>query len=848
MIHIDKPFARESGPWPFPNAITKVICQHAGREASAALFAALGPWANGGPAARKATYREPFTYWDWHGVRPDERFSRTRGLKGQLLWERQRGYPQKGRAGEFGYPSPRARWQAFSALIATHPERRFWVKHLAVAHWMHQEDLEWIAVQFPMLESLDLSDTLAIPVRAGTTPAATPTVSKASGLPSPQMADLLAKIKWLGIPAVRSPGSEYMQLLPLKQYLSLCTGLQSLCIRDTRDGDMRACGFESAQAVADWVGGVVADVPVRTVDVELRVCCVDVESLVAALARGKPRVTRVGVDFGAWVRGCGLIVDQEDQVFPTGSKRWLPDSSAPVEGRPDQDYQTDRPVFARNIRQDQHVQALGGGGAQSSQTQLAGLRDASNNTTTAKQSHDRSNCTSLYENLFRLYKAGTDIRHRKILFFSLTPEWQTNSTDPIHPLAMIQPESDGRSVSTGQLTSLYSWLNTTFGWRPVFDWDYFMGLDMPNEHDTLIKQIALQFQYMRNASIPIQILIGRRPLDLSSLYWGHDESTWTQTLARPFNNSLDHIAPLMDTLIIHYDLRNPLNHNLLQEIDRLEPHVEPAAFCPRSLCPWPQNHCPFEKQWADRPTAPCPQPKSFRTIHPGPDFPRSPKIPSPLANNNTPYLPTGEDANLDTTDDYDAADPHARPTLHKLARHAAYLREATGWQRFWTAYAPVLTNLSALHVRMPRAFDKVGNWQLGQLLDCRRGWKMCCFAEERQRMQMREDLALDIGGGNAGVAGLLEGKVWPGGRFVRRIWIRRRAPPCFTLPASEHASSAIPAPATGFTIFSPSHQANLTHQALQHAIHTAQSAARAQKSRQKELESRTHPPHARAAQ
>lgn len=140
---------RLSGPWPFPDHVTSNICRRAGREASAALYVALyknksdakknKADGRGASAALEAVYYEPFTYWDWHAIHPDD--DSAFNEKRQLLWERQRGFRHHGK--KEGYPSPKEAWIRFQGLITAYPERIPWVKKIAVAHWMTVEDVEW---------------------------------------------------------------------------------------------------------------------------------------------------------------------------------------------------------------------------------------------------------------------------------------------------------------------------------------------------------------------------------------------------------------------------------------------------------------------------------------------------------------------------------------------------------------------------------------------------------------------------------------------------------------------------------------------------------------------------------
>lgn len=130
---------REAKPWPLPNTITESICILAEREASAALCIALGKH-SGATATHQATYHEPFTFWGWHGVHPDDTYARE--WKSQRMWEHQRGFTIDG-LHVYGYPTSRERWARFKKDMTHNAAKREWVKKLAVAHWMGSEDLLW---------------------------------------------------------------------------------------------------------------------------------------------------------------------------------------------------------------------------------------------------------------------------------------------------------------------------------------------------------------------------------------------------------------------------------------------------------------------------------------------------------------------------------------------------------------------------------------------------------------------------------------------------------------------------------------------------------------------------------
>jgi hypothetical protein len=91
-------------------------------------------------AALQATYYEPFTYWDWHGVHSNDESAFEQ--KRQLVWERERGFTASG-GEKRGYPSPREEWQQFRGLVEMYKARRNWVKRIAVARWMTVADMNW---------------------------------------------------------------------------------------------------------------------------------------------------------------------------------------------------------------------------------------------------------------------------------------------------------------------------------------------------------------------------------------------------------------------------------------------------------------------------------------------------------------------------------------------------------------------------------------------------------------------------------------------------------------------------------------------------------------------------------
>lgn len=369
----------------------------------------------------------------------------------------------------------------------------------------------------------------------------------------------------------------------------------------------------------------------------------------------------------------------------------------------------------------------------------------------------------------RLHAAA--LEHNRISITALTAEWQQRSTDPVHPFALLQGNLSTKvAVRETIRPDVYAWLSETFSWRPIFDWDWFVKPDhnnsdpnLPSTYERLGEQrgldpakqgslgdgelaaeLANQFHLMRDAGIPIHLLIGRRHPDGSSLYWGwpNDPVAWLNWLKGPLDANLRLVAPLVDTITVGYDLRNPLDEDRLEDIDELEPNHDESghAICPRPVCPWQSTHrpCPFDEQWPQiKPTTTEQKQKMANGQKLQPVDKCSLKLASYLPANP----PLGEYAQDWRNDAEDTDDADADAPLHLTARHAAFNREAVGWQKFWHVYAPKLMNLTELRVRMPRCFDKVGSVHLAKLLKPEKHWRMITYANERQHMQTAADVS-----------------------------------------------------------------------------------------------------------
>jgi hypothetical protein len=295
------PFEREDGPWPFPEKLTKTICLVAGREASAALHIALGKY-NGASAAHQAIYYEPFTYWDWHGVHPDDIYARD--WKRQRFWEHARGFvgPEKQ---AWGYPTSRERWARFKGDVEKNGAKKWWVKRIAVAHWMDEEDLVWIATHLTGLEGLDLSDIpTAYDYMSGN-----PWVDLTWNYPKDAIGksetpslnlliwDLLARLTWIGLPDGRG-GLKYAERL-FKFTLPKCTSLRTLSIRENL---YRYIDTDPHQYVSRLPGVLARHVPKSVTTLELRIAWPFLDKLRDALKEHGSNITNIGIDLGAWIQ------------------------------------------------------------------------------------------------------------------------------------------------------------------------------------------------------------------------------------------------------------------------------------------------------------------------------------------------------------------------------------------------------------------------------------------------------------------------------------------------------------------------------------------------------------------
>ncbi|KAF1917465.1 hypothetical protein BDU57DRAFT_528088 [Ampelomyces quisqualis] len=799
---ITKPHERETGSWPLPNWITKSICLRAGREASAALCIALGKH-TGASAAHEATYHEPFTYWDWHGLGPDDTYARE--WKRQRMWEHQRGFVVDGTK-IYGYPTSRERWRKFKEDLDAHPWKKQWVKMIAVAHWMEMEDLYWVADNFTVLEGMDLSDIPApyTDHEGFQHHRWEALLGDQENSQSESMLMLLGGLTWLGLPDICDPRGTFASNL-MYRTLPRCKSLETLSIR-------RVYSQHNFANPNDYICGlslnITTSAPPTLTKLELRLPFVPLDALMSSLSRLKSPIKHISFDLGAWIQispeyqasvkvGSKSLHEPEikrtagkaaramrfttyeklhNETCQAKDKWWLPRSEFDRYVSEEENvfgqvkHAFDRNFYCHDVQATMLPDVSNGDGdGDRGQDPICNCRLNQEGHEDGVDGHIQdarvSTVPTVLSNLCRAASKNTSFT-----ISALKPEWQEKSTNPLHPFTLLhkltpeEPQQTRGHTDKYLSVDQYRWLSATFNWRPVFDWDCLVnpeannpgnsrrsvyevakkqfGLESLAEHE-IVKNMAEQFQLLKQAGIPLHILIGRRPLDTSSLYWGwpYDENTWSQWLDTPLDVDLRTIAPLIDTLSIMYDIRNPLDEHRIHSIKSLSPSTIPLvkATCPRPLCPWTSSNSPclFPNQWL--PLFPGLRHQKMANKH----LLRTSNPCLTLAPHQPSLPPPGH-----------SVPPNTQSTLEDslthLARDAAFKREALAWQRFWCTYAPSLTNLSTLNVRMPRAFDVVKSATLARLLDPFKGWHVITYADE-----IGEDEDED-----AGV-------------FVRRTWVKK---------------------------------------------------------------------------
>ncbi|KAF2107166.1 hypothetical protein BDV96DRAFT_606747 [Lophiotrema nucula] len=735
------------------------------------------------PLVERQLYYEPFTYWDWHGLTKDEWENEGGRSKRRLIWEHRKG-------SKLAYPSGRWRWQAFKTALGEDSRRKKSVKRIAVSRWMTEEDLTWIVKELPDLEGLDLSDIdsdgklgwdrLLEILQLINTPLLD------TGL-CVLLHRLLKKLKWLGI----SDWRRMKDCTPVLLLIEACTSLSTLSIRGPYEPDPDF--YENVhEEVCEFISDLIKKASGTVHTIELRLSLPFLGLLLEQLQKKKPTVQRVGLDIGAWIQIFPLkesddrfnvqaSVQLERNAFIAArkarhhvynkarqsvahsmsiedlppSRRSIPPVGAKVV-LPEVKYSETTDFYRERSGSRISLSARKPSGQSHPYCELDPTADHQQ----LRDNLERKRADTLNDMFRHTFDAGMRVK-RSIKLFSLAAEPKSRSTVPLSPLSLLEQADDtsepnsksrqpksapNRRPSTNpDLAIIYGYIRDTFLWNPVIDWNWYMDFGKRTDGDReLLKRLKHYLQLLKNANIPIHLLISRRELPLSNLYWGwpYNEEDFGASVAQPIDHGLGSIAGLVDTLSVFYDLRNPLDRASLLGIDKLQPY-RPSSQPERrsSLAGSPQkmaNKSRLKKS-------------NIRKSY------------ARLASSSMHGAPApGENADAHPSDDSDLEDDtsleYAR--LHHVARRAAYYREALGWQRFWATYALSFRNLTKLRVRMPSSFDKIGSWRLAKLLNQKVGWDMLAYTDERQHIQIQQELDEQP-----------DGKIWPAGKFVRRTWI-----------------------------------------------------------------------------
>lgn len=664
------------------------------------------------------------------------------------------------------------------------------------------------------------------------------------------------ELRWLGLDNSFMSQSPYL----FEVILPACENLETLSIRGNYNTDPLQKEYSNPHQICKSVLCLADHLPDTVSTIELRMSVEILPYFLQKLNILKPNIRRVGIDLGALAQTYPIKLEEKhtskehlhneeisrsahiaagwaiqvaedmklDQLTVTPEKppRPMTDQNQDAEAREERslrdeeresvkyDHRKDANFYRNHEPNHKYIKKWGGNhsGPVLKFANCPLDQDPNHAPTIAMLKDNKVNT------LLRLLKRIFDAGHvSSIALFPLSPEEEESSSRSIHPLALIQEDDEcGHGAGSNynsfypdhDLTQLYRWLNDVFHWRPVFDWDWLMlpekmrdTVDIAyrklfSERTDYIARIENQFRSLKNAGIPVHLLIGKRSRENSSCYWGwpYHEQEWKEWLDRDFDANLGQIAGLVDTLSIFYDLRNPLDKTRLDEIEAIQSYQWPPAICPAVPCPlakvgenYPRyENCPFRIQRRVlrdnevRNNEPQGKQKmaNKKSLEPKKSVP--PATYARLANSSTSAPPVGENANDHDSDDPNVEDVLSGPNsvpLHQLARYAVFTREAMGWQRFWTTYALKFTSLTMLRVRMPRCFDRIGSWRLAKLLDQRAGWEMLTYTDERQHLQTADDHVRHLPGIPVEIfEHLNEAKMWPAGRFVRRswIWLERR--------------------------------------------------------------------------
>jgi hypothetical protein len=282
------------------------------------------------------------------------------------------------------------------------------------------------------------------------------------------------RLKWVGLPDFRDASLNAPSIL-LRAFLPLCTNLQILSIREEYRAENAPSHLSAHEFLCRFVDGIESCTPESVTALEFRLSVPFLDKLIEALgSRAKLNITRIGLDLGAWVQtypirhtsgelsdgqiasevmhaareACHKIYEEEHRkVLPAGSCWLLPESrrdsrlaaqlSPP--GSADKVDETDvddaKPGFEHDFYRDEGGSDPYNGldrGWPYDQKKCANTERLHHKATMDYVAGTRVN--TLPTMLVKLYDVS---QVNRVKLYSLEPEWQAKSTNPIHPFALI---------------------------------------------------------------------------------------------------------------------------------------------------------------------------------------------------------------------------------------------------------------------------------------------------------------------------------------------------------------------------------------------------------------------------
>lgn len=347
---------------------------------------------------------------------------------------------------------------------------------------------------------------------------------------------LWGRLRWLGI---RDRRHTSFQGHVLEKICARCHVLETLSVRGRYGADAPALSPRQAHAHAcRFITDITESLPGSVRTVQLRLSLGFLKYFLEKLIEQKPNVTRVGVDFGAWVhiyplrsrvsKGKRKLVDTqirerailaareirfatyeaEYNKLYSGRSAWhLPETK-----RKDATHDDHQEEELFRKKQQNYYQDISGSDSNwrpldpifrtSDTGSSAGVESFEKDGTKHidrvldKTGHKHTinvlsqGCADTLPKMLKmLFDVGEMISSKNrdksrgaVRLYALEPEQEERSNDPINPFELIQSSSvlgfddysgaDYTAFIPEDLEDVYPWLESTFKWRPVFDWDW----------------------------------------------------------------------------------------------------------------------------------------------------------------------------------------------------------------------------------------------------------------------------------------------------------------------------------------------------------------------------------------